>query len=114
MHSAPHFPLQSGKEYNIVEQLKNTLAKISLWDLIQASPSYHTMHKISLQKNYIPPNVKSNDVVAQIQFINPSNLDINFQKYELPSLEVQKQNESFIIIPLVNMMGVKRTLVDSG
>lgn len=40
--SAPHYNPHA-KEYDIIEQLKNSPSKISLWDLLQSSPTYNTI-----------------------------------------------------------------------
>lgn len=78
--SAPHLHSHSGKEYDLVEKLKNTPAKISLWDMIQASPNYHSMLQTTLQQIMVPPNTNSNNVVALVQGINVINLDIVFHQ----------------------------------
>jgi hypothetical protein len=53
---APHFPLHIGKEYDLEEQLQNTLPKIFLWDLIQYSPNYHCILQSYLQQVMVPPS----------------------------------------------------------
>jgi hypothetical protein len=74
------------KEYDLVEQLKNPPAKISLCDLIQNLPTYHCMLKTTLQQMMVTPDAIRNDVVALIQGMNVVNVDIIFYKHELPPL----------------------------
>lgn len=40
---APRISQTLGKEYDLIEQLKATPTKISLWDLIQTSSTHHVM-----------------------------------------------------------------------
>jgi hypothetical protein len=86
--SAPHFPFNGIKEYDLIEQLKNTHTKISLWDLIEKSPNYHVMLKTSLQKVMITPNVSTNDVSNFIQRMNVINVEIIFHQHEILPLEM--------------------------
>lgn len=82
----PSAPLYnpSTKEYDIFEQLKNTLTKISLWELLQTSPSYNTILQNSLKQIAIPPRTSPSDVETLFQ--NHS-LDITFHQHELSPLE---------------------------
>lgn len=84
--SAPCFPLNSLKEYDLVEKLKNTLANISICDLIQNSHSYRGILKNSLQKLVMMPYTSAKSVVALVQGMSTVNVDITFHKHELPPL----------------------------
>lgn len=90
-----------------MEQLKNTPTKIYLWDLIQASPNYHNMLQNSLQKVIIPPSVQPNNVASLIQCMNSVNIDIVFHQNELPPMEIQKQNEAFMVMTVIKKCGIK-------
>lgn len=58
----PHLTHKGGLDYDLVDQLHATLAKISLWELIQTSPTYHKILQEALQNVIVPPTVKPNDV----------------------------------------------------
>ena len=52
--SPPHLP---SKEYDLINQLHHTLAKISLWELFQTSPTYYEALQKSLETLSTPtPN----------------------------------------------------------
>lgn len=69
------------------------------------------MLQIALQQVPIPSNVQPNDIAALIQGLNAN---IVFHQSELPALEVQKQNETFITLSQYKFTGIKRTLFDNG
>jgi hypothetical protein len=58
--------------------------------------------------------VKLSNVVALIQGMNVSDIDINFHHHELPPLEMRKKNYAFMIIAKFNRKGIKKTLIDNG
>jgi hypothetical protein len=105
--------LNSGKGYDLVEKIKNTPTKISLWDLIHNSPNYHTILHTALQKNLVPLSTNVSDVAALIHGMNLVNVEINFHQHELPPLEMRNKNDAFMIISIYNRLGIKRTLVDN-
>jgi hypothetical protein len=112
--SAPHLPLNSLKEYDLVKKIKNTPAKISLWDLIHNFPSYHAMLQTTFQKVPLNPNTNTNDVETLVQKMNTINENITFLQHELPPLGMRKINDAFVIIARYKKKGIKRTLVDNG
>lgn len=104
----------NGKEYNLVENLKNTLANIFLWEILQTSPSYHNSLQESLQKFMIPYSTSSNNVATLVQGMNDMNLDNVSHHSELPPLEIQKKYEDFNIIVHIDRIVIKQTLIDNG
>lgn len=96
----PHLPQHIDREPNLVEQLHATLAKISLWNLIQTSPSYHRLIQEASKKVVSPPCTRLNDIM--------------FLQDELPSLEVKNKSDSLMITPCIYEHKIKDTFIDNG
>lgn len=69
---APRFP-STFKEYDLVDQLRDTPTKISLWELLQTSPKYHE----ELQKSLSflpasPPNQENIHSILDFMHTMPS------------------------------------------
>jgi hypothetical protein len=111
--SALLFPSNSGKEYDIFEQIKNTPTKISLWNLIQNSPNHKTILQTTLQQVVVSSSTNAKYVVTLIQGMNAVNVEMNFHQDELPPLEMRKKNNAFMIISNYDGWGIKITLVDN-
>ena len=84
-----HLPFSFGNEYDLVENLCATPTKLSLWELLQKSPTYHK----SLQKALptLPePLANLDNISSFLDYMHAmlSPLRIVFTKDDLPPKEV--------------------------
>lgn len=112
---APQLSPNLGKEYDLVEQLRATRAKISLWELLQTSSIYHESLKKALNTLPTPPpnqdNINSILECMHATLINPK---IIFTQDDFPSKDVQAHCDSLMVVVLINENLIRRTLIDNG
>ena len=95
---APKFS-STFKKYNLVDQLRATPAKISLWELLQTSSTYYEALQKSLSALPASPPNQQNihsilDCMHDMPFVPP----IVFSDNDLPSLEVQNQYDALMVV----------------
>jgi hypothetical protein len=108
----PHLP---SMEYDMINQLRNTPTKISLWELLQTSPTYHEALKKALATlSTPPPNQENVNAFLPCMHVTPGPPDIVFNQKDLPSQEVQKQYDALMVVVTINKSIIHRTLIDNG
>ncbi|GLJ37815.1 hypothetical protein SUGI_0768980 [Cryptomeria japonica] len=96
-----------GKEYDLIEQLKATPAKISLWDLIQTSSAHHGMLQDALKDlNVPPPNISSN-IASLVNYVMNPKAQIVFTQDELPTSEIQHQYDPLMIVVIMKDTAIR-------
>ncbi|GLJ36815.1 hypothetical protein SUGI_0742680 [Cryptomeria japonica] len=104
---APRISQVLSKEYDLIEQLKATPAKISLWDLIQTSSAHHGMLQDALKDlNVPPPNTSSNIASLVNSMMNPK-AQIVFTQDEFPTSEIQHQYDPLMIVVIINDTAIR-------
>lgn len=108
----PHLP---SKEYNLIYQLQNTPTKISLWELLQTSPTYYEALKKALATlPTLPPNQENINNFLQCMHATPGHPNIVFTQKDLPSKEVQNKYDALMVVVSINKSIIRRTLIHNG
>ncbi|GLJ49633.1 hypothetical protein SUGI_1053010 [Cryptomeria japonica] len=111
---APRISQVLSKEYDLIEQLKVTPAKISLWDLIQTSSAHHGMLQDALKDLNVPPLNTSSNIASLVNSVMNPKAQIVFTQDELPTSEIQHQYDPLMIVVIMKDTAIRRTLVDNG
>ncbi|GLJ11025.1 hypothetical protein SUGI_0140700 [Cryptomeria japonica] len=111
---APHISQVLSKEYDLIEQLKATPAKISLWDLIQTSSVHHGMLQDALKDLNVPPPNTSSNIASLVNSVMNPKAQIVFAQDELPISEIHHQYDRLMIVVIMKDTTIRRTLVDNG
>ncbi|GLJ44938.1 hypothetical protein SUGI_0946000 [Cryptomeria japonica] len=104
---APRISQVLGKEYDLIEQLKATPAKISLWDLIQTSSAHHGMLQDALKDLNVPPPNTSSNIVSLVNSVMNPKAQIVFTQDELPTSEIQHQYDPLMIVVIINDTAIR-------
>lgn len=112
--SLPYLSQNIRKEYDMVDKLCNTSAKISLWKL-QTSSTYHEALQRSLTTLPTPP-LNTDKIHSFFQCMNatPISPKTMFIQDYLPPQEFQDQYDSLMIIIFINGNHIHMTLIDNG
>lgn len=102
--------------HNIVEDLKKTPTNISIWKLIQLSPTYKCLFQelLQIKQEEIQASMKLNNVTSSFYPTQVTQFEITFSKHEFPSLKTQNKNEALMIKAIINEIVVRHTLIDNG
>ena len=99
---APKF-LSTFMDYNLVDQLHATPAKITLWELLQTSLTYNeALQKALSNLPASPPNQDNIHSILDSMHAMPSIPPIVFSDNDLPSLEVQNQYDALMVVVSIN------------
>lgn len=113
----PKAPLLADKgpsDYNLIEKLKVTPTKISLWDFIQIALMYQSVLQEALQKILLPSSARLTDVDALMDHIHADVSNITFDPHEFLPSKVRNLAHPLMIIVHVNGVGIRQMLVDTS
>ena len=98
-----------------MEQLQVVLAKISLWELLQTSPTYHEALQKALSTLPVPwPIIYTINSFFDCIYTVPSIPSIVFIEDDLPPLEVQNRCDALMVAMSINRNTIRHTLIDNG
>ena len=97
----------------MINQLKNTLEKISLYDLISTSQVYRDVLYALFKNETIPTNILTSIFCEKLKTIKECDA-ISFYKSKKLDQELLHEYLALYITPMVDGWEVKRTMVDNG
>lgn len=97
----------------MIEQLKTTPAKISLYDIIFTSEIHREILYALLKMEIVPTNMSVAMLSKKLRDIKECDA-ISFYKFEKLNKEFIDKCLALYITPMINGWYIKRTLVDNG
>jgi len=97
----------------MIEQLKNTTTKISLYDLISTYATHREILYALFKMETIPANMSATMFFDKLKAIQECDA-ISFYKSEKFNKELLDECLALYITPLIDGWEIKRTIVDNG
>lgn len=97
--------------YSVVDQLRKTLAQISLFELLHISSACKVVLNKALQESVVPRNIDENTFQSMVGNIAASKVE--FTEQDVP-IDRSMHNDPLDLEVLVHRRKVRRVLIDGG